>query len=150
MSRPPLPLSGRRRPRTGHRLTPGRAFLRSLERLEDRAMPSVITPFTPRFQTNDNGDVLFVANTMLTAPSTDANAAAAQAGTGTILNNNDFNMVHVDVDADASTFDSSRADLKIPTNGSVLFAGLYWGEVPPRPNAPACSSRPRGRPVMAR
>jgi len=127
MSRPPLPLSGRRRPRTGHRLTPGRAFLRSLERLEDRAMPSVITPFTPRFQTNDNGDVLFVANTMLTAPSTDANAAAAQAGTGTILNNNDFNMVHVDVDSDASTFDSSRADLKIPTNGSVLFAGLYWG-----------------------
>ena len=35
-------------------------------------------------------------------------------------------MGWVDVDTDSSTFDSSSAQLLLPTGGRVLFAGLYW------------------------
>jgi uncharacterized repeat protein (TIGR01451 family) len=36
-------------------------------------------------------------------------------------------MRFVDVDADAATFNSSRADIVLPADASILFAGLYWG-----------------------
>lgn len=95
--------------------------------LERRILPALITPFASRFSTNTSGDILLVANTLLTAPATDAGATAAQAGTGTRLNDNDFAMTYVDVDGVASTFNSSQANLSLPSGGSVLFAGLYWG-----------------------
>jgi uncharacterized repeat protein (TIGR01451 family) len=41
--------------------------------------------------------------------------------------NNDFNMYYVDVDGDSSTFSSSQAQLNLPADSTVLFAGLYWG-----------------------
>jgi hypothetical protein len=92
-------------------------------------VPAVITPFAPRFSANASGDILFVANTLLTAPSSDAGAAAARNGTGTRLNNNDFSMVHVDVDSNASTFNSSRADLALPAgfdlDSAVPSQGTY-------------------------
>src|SRR3954453_9578138 len=90
-------------------------------------LPAVITAFAPRFSANDNGDILFVANTVLTAPSTDADAANARNGVGTRVNNNDFSMVYLDVDGSATTFNSSQATLALPAGGTVLFAGLYWG-----------------------
>ncbi len=43
------------------------------------------------------------------------------------LGNNSWDMEFVDVDSDAATFDSSRADLTLPADASILFAGLYWG-----------------------
>ncbi|WP_237722831.1 hypothetical protein [Singulisphaera acidiphila] len=98
-----------------------------LEELEGRIAPAVITPFTARFSANDTGDILFAANTLMTAPASDPGAAAAQAGIGTALNNNNFSMVYVDVDSDPTTFNSSRADLHLPVGATVLFAGLYWG-----------------------
>ncbi len=90
-------------------------------------MPAVITPFAPRFSANANGNIVFVANTLMTAPASSPNAANAQAGIGAYVNNNDFSMVYVDVDSNPLTFDSSSASLSLPTGGSVLFAGLYWG-----------------------
>jgi len=113
------------RPR-GTRRSP-RGLARDLDRLEARVLPAVITPFTPRYSANANGDILFVANTLMTAPSSDSGAAAGRAGTGTKLNNNDFAMTYVDVDGVASTFNSSQAGLTLPAGGTVLFAGLYWG-----------------------
>lgn len=100
---------------------------RSCEPLERRLLPAVITPFTPRFSANANGDILFVANTLMTAPASDPAATTSQAGSGTKLNDNDFSMVYVDVDGVSSTFNSSRANLALPAGGIVLFAGLYWG-----------------------
>ncbi|WP_165253200.1 SdrD B-like domain-containing protein [Paludisphaera soli] len=90
-------------------------------------LPAVITPFVPRFSANASGDILFVANTLMTAPASDASAASSQAGGGTKLNDNDFTMAYVDVDGVSATFNSSRATLALPAGGSVLFAGLYWG-----------------------
>jgi uncharacterized repeat protein (TIGR01451 family) len=85
--------------------------------------------FTSRFSQNVQGDIAFVANTIMTCGAAIANCATGQAGTnvGTANNNNTLSMVYVDTDADATTFSSSSASLNMPTGATVLFAGLYWG-----------------------
>lgn len=109
------------------RRRPDRALELMVEPLETRSMLAVITQFAPRFATNDTGDIVLVANTLMTASSTDSGAAAARAGTGTRLNNNDFQSMYVDIDSDATTFNSSQANLTLPSGSQVLWAGLYWG-----------------------
>ncbi len=83
--------------------------------------------FGPRFQTTERGDIVSVANTLLTCPAAAANCANVQSGANTTLGNNSFTMSNVDVDADATTFNSSRATLAMPAGSVVLWAGLYWG-----------------------
>ncbi|HEV3236355.1 MAG TPA: hypothetical protein VGZ25_05175 [Gemmataceae bacterium] len=94
-------------------------------------MPSIVTPFTPRFTINDTGDIAIAANTLLTATvgagRTAQTVANGQNGVGGVVDNNDFQMGYVDVDSDPTTFDSSQATLTLPSDATVLFAGLYWG-----------------------
>jgi hypothetical protein len=82
--------------------------------------------FTPRFAQMARGDVTLAANTIMTCPSSAA-CTSGRAGTGGSINNQDFVMTYVDVDSDATTFDSSSANLTLPSGSTVLFAGLYWG-----------------------
>jgi uncharacterized repeat protein (TIGR01451 family) len=89
------------------------------------AIASADRGFTPRFSTNDTGDITIAANTLMTCPTAAANCTAGQAGAA--QNNNNFNMGYVDVDGDSSTFDSSNSKLRLPSGATVLFAGLYWG-----------------------
>ena len=85
-------------------------------------------PFTPRFAANDTGDIVMAANTLLSCQDGAAGCAAARAGTtGAKLGNNSWDMRFVDVDSDAATFNSSSADVALPADASILFAGLYWG-----------------------
>jgi uncharacterized repeat protein (TIGR01451 family) len=81
--------------------------------------------FTPRFSTNDSGDITIAANTLMTCPTAAAKCVSGRAGEA--QNNNNFTMGYVDVDADSSTFDSSSSKLRLPAGATVLFAGLYWG-----------------------
>ena len=81
--------------------------------------------FGIRYQANEPGNIAFAANTVMTCPASAPLCAAAQAGGST--DNNNFVMRYVDADGDVSTFDSSTADLSLPSGASVLFAGLYWG-----------------------
>jgi large repetitive protein len=93
--------------------------------------------FTPRFSTNDTGNITFAANTLLTCPAGVANCANAQqtggvaSGTNNLLNNNNYTMGYVNTApgtvAGSPTFDSSSATLSLPSTATVLFAGLYWG-----------------------
>jgi len=84
--------------------------------------------FAPRFATNDTGDVVMAANTLLSCQQGASGCAEARAGrTGAKLGNNSWDMQFVDVDSDAGTFNSSRADITLPADASILFAGLYWG-----------------------
>jgi hypothetical protein len=39
----------------------------TVERLEDRTAPAVVTPFTPRFSANAPGDIAIIGNTLETA-----------------------------------------------------------------------------------
>ena len=88
--------------------------------------------FAARFTANDTGDIDIFGNTVMTCqPSasgcTAARTAAATATADSALNNNAYSMVYVDVDSDSSTFNSSSANVTLPSGASVLFAGLYWG-----------------------
>lgn len=85
--------------------------------------------FTSRFSQNVQGDIAFVANTLMTCPAASGICAGAQAGTntGNANSNNGNAMVYVDTDSNPSTFTSSSAPLAMPSGATVLFAGLYWG-----------------------
>ena len=88
-------------------------------------------PFTPRYSTNVNGQIIIAANTIMQCPTTtvdpllNSGCTGARAGTNA-RNNNTLDMGWLDVDSDTSTFGSSSAQLLLPTTGHVLFAGLYW------------------------
>ena len=85
--------------------------------------------FSLRYGANEPGAIAITGNTLMTCPDTDDRCDDARAGlaTGTAANNNDYVMTLVDVDGDPATFASSRARLRMPDGGDVLFAGLYWG-----------------------
>jgi uncharacterized repeat protein (TIGR01451 family) len=102
------------------------------------APTALITPFAPRFTTNQPGDITIAANTLETCPPAAANCAAALNGTavGGNLDDNAYAMQYVDVDGDATTFDSSQATLVLPAGATVLFAGLYWAGATVGPTAP--------------
>ena len=85
--------------------------------------------FSLRYGANEPGAIAITGNTLMTCPDTDNRCGDARAGlaTGTAANNNEYVMTRVDVDGDQATFSSSRARLRMPGGGDVLFAGLYWG-----------------------
>jgi uncharacterized repeat protein (TIGR01451 family) len=89
------------------------------------AAAQVVRNFTPRYNTNDNGDITMIGNTVMSCPG-NGQCPNGRNGTGNSLNDNDFNMTYVDVDGDASTFSSSSATLTLPAGATVLWAGLYW------------------------
>ena len=66
------------------------------------------------------------SNTIETCPAGDPACTPAQDGKSS-ASNNSFVMRLVDVDADPATFDSSRAQVHLPADATVLFAALYWG-----------------------
>jgi len=83
-------------------------------------------PFSTRFEANTTGEIFLIGNSSLRADPGDPDAANAQNGIGSRFNNKIFNMVNVDVDTDETRFNSSRADFSMPSDGEVLWAGLYW------------------------
>ncbi|MBN1579937.1 MAG: DUF11 domain-containing protein, partial [Anaerolineae bacterium] len=115
------------------------------------------TPFSVRFTTHDTGDIAIVGNTLLTCPASAGTCGDAQSGliVGGAGNDNYYSMVYVDHDSDPATFNSSNANLVLPSGATVLWAGLYWGgDIDPVENgmpAPDPSQRHRvrfGTPVM--
>ena len=115
----------------------GRNRLRELscgERLEERLPLTVDAAFAPRWTLNVTGDITFAANTLMTAvvgqPGTAAQVADAKDGTGSnssVWNDDFWNMQYVNIDSSGGTFNSSAADLLVPSGAEVLWAGLYWG-----------------------
>ncbi len=82
--------------------------------------------FAVRYATNDTGAIAMASNTIETCPAGDPACTPAQDGKSS-ASNNSFVMRLVDVDADPATFDSSRAQVHLPADATVLFAALYWG-----------------------
>ena len=90
------------------------------------ASAQIVRSFTPRFTTNDRGDITLIGNTLMSCGGA-GNCTNARNGNGNQLNDNDHNLQYVDVDALGSTFNSSAALLQLPSGATVLWAGLYWG-----------------------
>ena len=101
-------------------------------------------PFAIRYTTNDAGSITFAANTLMTCPASAPTCAAARAGTqgGTLGNNNGCAMTYVDVDGQPGTFNSSSADLSMPADAFVLWAGCTGPVIPPRRRAGAAAPNP--------
>ncbi|MBI3194290.1 MAG: DUF11 domain-containing protein, partial [Ignavibacteriae bacterium] len=90
------------------------------------ANAQIYNNFTSVFTQNQKGNIVFVGNALMTCPS-GGNCSKAQGGASD--QNNNYSMIQIDVDGDGTTINSSTADFTIPTGGSVLWAGLYWGAV---------------------
>jgi len=125
--------SQKRRERSGRRAASSRSYRPRLERLENRIVPTIVTPFTVRYTINTTGDTVVLGNTLETASTvgnpgrTQQDVINAQNGTGSFINNTDWTMVYVNVvTTTPGFFNSSTAALNLPTGASVLFAGLYW------------------------
>ena len=86
-----------------------------------------IVAFAPAFSANDNGSIAIFGNNLMVCPTGVTDCAGARAGTNS-KNNNSFAMVHLDVDGAAfPTYSSSSADVTLPPDAVVRWAGLYWG-----------------------
>lgn len=81
-----------------------------------------INPFTIRYQVNQKGGLIMMANTSVGC-NCSANTEIPPGGSG---DNNDYAMSYVDVDNSASTFMSSSDQLDLPSCSEITWAGLYW------------------------
>jgi len=82
----------------------------------------IVDPFSIRFQTNQKGGLVALANTSVGCNCT-ANNEMPPGGTS---DNNNFSMSFVDVDSDATTFMSSGDQLDLANCSEITWAGLYW------------------------
>ncbi|WP_030345246.1 hypothetical protein [Streptomyces sp. NRRL S-1022] len=97
------------------------------------ARPGTPTPvgatrpvFTPRHHAVQHGGFVRAANASVSCRAPEASACqAARAGRTAV--NGDFDMSYVDVDGDPRTYNSSRAEVRVPEGGRVTYARLYWG-----------------------
>ncbi|MFD5783445.1 DUF3344 domain-containing protein [Streptomyces sp. NPDC126933] len=109
-------------------------------------------PFAQRYHAVQRGGIVRAANSAITCrtPKGDSACASARAGAG--ASNNEFNMFYTDVDKDPNTYNSTRAELRVPAGARVSYARLYWGgnlrvgeQKPPRDNGRVLLAEPRGK-----
>ncbi|MGV9989894.1 DUF3344 domain-containing protein [Streptomyces sp. NPDC003374] len=80
--------------------------------------------FTQRYRAHQHGGIVRAANTSISCRP-DSSCSGAQTGGQGV--NGDFDMFYVDVDDDPNTYNSSRAELRLPAGSRVTYARLYWG-----------------------
>ena len=84
-----------------------------------------LVPFQPRYDQAIKGDMLLIGNSNVGLHVTDP-----YNGSGT--NDQIDAAVYVDIDGDPTTFNSSSADLDVPSDTNcyqIVYAGLYWSAV---------------------
>jgi len=84
-----------------------------------------LVPFSPRYDQAIKGDILLIGNS-------NVGLHVSDPYNGNATNDQVNAAVYVDIDGDASTFNSSTADLDVPSDEScyqIVYAGLYWSAV---------------------
>ncbi|MFF4028741.1 DUF3344 domain-containing protein [Streptomyces sviceus] len=110
-------------------------------------------PFTERYRATQHGGIVRAANTSISCRASGPLAASAcpavRAGGKGV--NGDFDMFYVDVDSDPNTYNSSRAEVRLPQGSRVTYARLYWGgnlrvgeQKPPKDNGRVLIAEPGG------
>ncbi|MET9886296.1 DUF3344 domain-containing protein [Streptomyces sp. NPDC006430] len=110
-------------------------------------------PFTQRYQAVQRGGLVRASNSSITcrkavAPDVEPCAEVKQGAPGV---NGDFDMFYSEVDKDPNTYNSTRAELKVPQGAKVSYARLYWGgnlrvgeQKPPEDNGRVLVAEPGG------
>lgn len=116
-------------------------------------------PFAQRYQALQHGGIVRAANVSITCrtpranhqflPSTAHSCPAAREGGSGV--NDGFDMTYVDIDKDPNTYNSSRAEVRVPEGSRVSHARLYWGgnlrvgeQKPPKDNGRVLVAEPGG------
>ncbi|MEV5382211.1 DUF3344 domain-containing protein [Streptomyces sp. NPDC052721] len=117
------------------------------------APPSPETPrlaFEQRYHAVQHGGFVRAANATISCRVPEAPDCGAVRDGRTAVNG-DFDMFYVDVDHDPNTYNSSRAEVRVPAGGRVTYARLYWGgnlrvgeQKPPQDNGRVLIAEPGG------
>ncbi|SER85178.1 hypothetical protein SAMN04487983_1023104 [Streptomyces sp. yr375] len=86
--------------------------------------------FAPRYHATQHGGIVRAANTAIScraAPAAGATPLCPAVRQGKTAVNSEFDMFYVDVDSDPNTYNSSRAEVRLPQGAQVSYARLYWG-----------------------
>ncbi|QNP72640.1 DUF3344 domain-containing protein [Streptomyces roseirectus] len=113
------------------------------------AAEASVLPFAERYRATRHGGIVRAANTSITCRAETAGCAEVRAGLPAA--NGDFDMFYVDVDDDPNTYNSSRAEVRLPEGSRVTYARLYWGgnlrvgeQKPPKDNGRVLIAEPGG------
>ncbi|MFF4644735.1 DUF3344 domain-containing protein [Streptomyces sp. NPDC001389] len=123
-----------------------------------REMPRI--PFTQRYQAVQHGGLVRASNSAISCRREESPQAepCAEVKKGAAGTNGDFEMFYDEVDKDPDTYNSTRAELKVPQGAKVSYARLYWGgnlrvgeQKPPEDNGRVLVAEPGGayKPVIA-
>ena len=88
---------------------------------------------TTRYKVLAKGNLYITGNNILNrqeGKKLSANKANDDTTTGMKVNDNQT-MEYIDIDKDKNTFSSSAANVLLPKNSKILFAGLYWSATYP-------------------
>ncbi|WP_030302697.1 DUF3344 domain-containing protein [Streptomyces katrae] len=116
-----------------------------------REMPKI--PFTQRYQAVQRGGLVRASNSSIACRREEAPDAepCAEVKRGAAGVNGDFDMFYSEVDKDPDTYNSTRAELKVPQGAKVSYARLYWGgnlrvgeQKPPQDNGRVLVAEPGG------
>ncbi|MFJ9374089.1 DUF3344 domain-containing protein [Streptomyces sp. NPDC101455] len=106
-------------------------------------------PFAQRFSALQHGGIVRAANTSVSCRTNSAACPDVREGQAAV--NSDFDMFYVDVDSDPNTYNSSRAEVRLPEGARATYARLYWGgnlrvgeQKPPKDNGRVLIAEPGG------
>ncbi len=107
--------------------------------------------FAQRYRALQHGGIVRAANTSISCRTTLGTCPGVRTGETPAVNG-DLDMFYVDVDADPNTYNSSRAEVRVPEGGRVSYARLYWGgnlrvgeQKPPKDNGRVLVAEPGGQ-----
>ncbi|MEV7441445.1 DUF3344 domain-containing protein [Streptomyces sp. NPDC091204] len=110
-------------------------------------------PFTQRYQAVQHGGLVRASNSGISCRREESPQAepCADVKRGAAGVNSDFEMFYSEVDKDPDTYNSTRAELKVPQGAKVSYARLYWGgnlrvgeQKPPEDNGRVLVAEPGG------
>ncbi|AWZ09634.1 MULTISPECIES: DUF3344 domain-containing protein [unclassified Streptomyces] len=110
-------------------------------------------PFTQRYQAVQHGGLVRASNSSIGCRKEESAQAepCAAVNKGAAGTNSDYEMFYDEVDKDPDTYNSTRAELKVPQGAKVSYARLYWGgnlrvgeQKPPEDNGRVLVAEPGG------
>ncbi|MFD9077773.1 DUF3344 domain-containing protein [Streptomyces erythrochromogenes] len=110
-------------------------------------------PFTQRYQAVQHGGLVRASNSGISCRREESPQAepCAEVKRGAAGVNSEFEMFYSEVDQDPDTYNSTRAELKVPQGAKVSYARLYWGgnlrvgeQKPPQDNGRVLVAEPGG------